>query len=92
MIKDCIVKVKNKKDLKSYTNFLFKDYMNCNNFNSTHQCMPKYPPYDITNGEEMEFKVLCVSAPGSEDKLISKCSMKSTKSSDLKKVIKLIKI
>lgn len=44
--------------------------MNCNNFNSTHQCTPKYPPYDITNGE---------------DKLISKCSMKSTKSSDLKK-------
>lgn len=33
----------------------------------------------------MGFKVLCVSAPGSEDKLISKCSMKSTKSSDLKK-------
>jgi hypothetical protein len=32
----------------------------------------------------MEFKVLCVSAPGSEDKLISKCSIKSTKSSDLK--------
>lgn len=80
-IAKCLAKVKNRKDPKTFTNFIFSDYMKCTDFNSNHQCIPNKEIKDISDGISASFRILCVDG---FDKNIESCNMKSAKSRNFK--------